>query len=495
MPPQPPPDENLAAELRSLAAQARADASWSAWAHSAGQQAGIYGRAVLLLLLAAASANASLAALSPVYGAIPAAAHHGTVVGAACFVGWSSNLHLRRLLPPVPRSRRSRLSIRWTAPVLAVGLPLLAAYLPQAQYLLAGASTTLTARWGPVVTEALTLFPLVAGSVACVATELDAAAGLQDFVPHLPAWLTDALPGLGAWSVFRTAQRWSAHPVFFSSSATTTFLLPPLFAPLDGRLFRQLALAAAYALAAPSRLLWYALPALLHAAVLNVHVTWPAAASWSSASVNAALLTAAARSGPGPGPGPGADVWVLLDRRESVTGYLAVLENRDQAFRVLRCDHSLLGGEWLRFPANPVAEPIYGVFVMLEAVRLVDVPNPVPVPDADADARALVVGLGVGTAPAALVAHGIDTTVVEIDPAVHDFAARYFHMPPNHTAVVEDAVAYAHRHAHVVPPGPRYDYIVHDVFTGGAEPIALFTLEFLQDLHALLRPTGVIAIV
>lgn len=40
-----------------------------------------------------------------------------------------------------------------------------------------------------------------------------------------------------------------------------------------------------------------------------------------------------------------------------------------------------------------------------------------------------------------------------------------------------------------------YDYIVHDVFTGGAEPLALFTLEFLQGLSALLKPEGVVAIV
>ncbi|EFX01413.1 spermine spermidine synthase family protein [Grosmannia clavigera kw1407] len=469
-------DENFAAELRSLAAQARADASWATWARSAVKQAGFYGRAVLLLVLAAVSANASLAALSPVYGAIPAAANHTAVVAAGCFVGWSSNLHLRRLLPHVARRHRNTLLLRWNAPVLAVGLPLLAAYLPVAQYLLAGVSTVLTARWGPAITEALTLFPLVAGSAACVATELEAATGIEDVLPRLPSWLTDALPGLGSWVVFKAAERWTADPVFF-----TTHLASETAAALDTRVLRQLAIIVAYAVAAPSRLLWYAVPALLHAAVLNVHVAEPTA--WTLPSANVALQTAAVRL-------RGADTWVLLDRRESVTGYLAVLENLDQGFRVLRCDHSLLGGEWTRFPANPVAEPIYGVFVMLEAVRLVDVSAPVP----DADARALVIGLGIGTAPAALVAHGIDTTVVEIDPGVHDLASRYFHMPANHTAVVEDAVTYADRAAHAVPAGPRYDYIVHDVFTGGAEPISLFTLEFLQDLHALLKPTGVIAI-
>lgn len=103
-------------------------------------------------------------------------------------------------------------------------------------------------------------------------------------------------------------------------------------------------------------------------------------------------------------------------------------------------------------------------------------------------------GLGIGTTPAALVAHGIDTTVVEIDPVVHKFASKYFQLPSNHTAVIEDAVTYTSRLA-ANETETRFDYIIHDVFTGGAEPIPLFTLEFLQNLNALLKPHGVIAIV
>jgi spermidine synthase len=102
--------------------------------------------------------------------------------------------------------------------------------------------------------------------------------------------------------------------------------------------------------------------------------------------------------------------------------------------------------------------------------------------------------LGIGTTPAALIAHGIDTTVVEIDPVVHEFALKYFQLPKTHTAVIEDAVSYTARLASEAT-AQRFDYIVHDVFTGGAEPTALFTLEFLQSLHALLTPSGVIAIV
>jgi spermidine synthase len=92
-----------------------------------------------------------------------------------------------------------------------------------------------------------------------------------------------------------------------------------------------------------------------------------------------------------------------------------------------------------------------------------------------------------------LIAHGIDTTIVEIDPIVYEYAVKYFGLPANHTAVIEDAVAYAERTAK--NEAEQFDYIIHDVFTGGAEPIPLFTMEFLQSLHTLLKPNGVIAIV
>lgn len=101
-------------------------------------------------------------------------------------------------------------------------------------------------------------------------------------------------------------------------------------------------------------------------------------------------------------------------------------------------------------------------------------------------------GLGIGTTPSALMAHGINTTVVEIDPAVHDFATKYFSLASQHTAVIRDAVAYASETAQT---SKKFNYIIHDVFTGGAEPVDLFTLEFLQDLKSMLAPDGVIAIV
>ena len=75
--------------------------------------------------------------------------------------------------------------------------------------------------------------------------------------------------------------------------------------------------------------------------------------------------------------------YTVIKREESLTGYLSVVENRSKGYRVLRCDHSLLGGEWAPGmgswpggdgydgPLGVVGEPVYAVFVMLEAIRLV----------------------------------------------------------------------------------------------------------------------------
>lgn len=76
---------------------------------------------------------------------------------------------------------------------------------------------------------------------------------------------------------------------------------------------------------------------------------------------------------------------------------------------------------------------------------------------------------------------------------MHEFATKYFDLPSNHTAALEDAAAFAQRTA--TNDTQRYDYIIHDVFTGGSEPLSLFTTEFLGKLRDLLAPEGSIAIV
>lgn len=75
---------------------------------------------------------------------------------------------------------------------------------------------------------------------------------------------------------------------------------------------------------------------------------------------------------------------------------------------------------------------------------------------------------------------------------MYKFATQYFNLPSNHIAAIEDATKFVKR---AQSNAQQYNYIVHDVFTGGAEPAELFTFEFLEQLNSLLRDDGVIAIV
>lgn len=78
---------------------------------------------------------------------------------------------------------------------------------------------------------------------------------------------------------------------------------------------------------------------------------------------------------------------------------------------------------------------------------------------------------------------------------VHDFATKYFDLPQNHTSIIGDAIKIVGDMQKAKKMTSAYDYIVHDVFTGGAEPINLFTREFIMGMGDLLRPDGIIAIV
>lgn len=68
----------------------------------------------------------------------------------------------------------------------------------------------------------------------------------------------------------------------------------------------------------------------------------------------------------------------------------------------------------------------------------------------------------------------------------------YFGFPRDLLTYTEDAIGFVER---AKSAGHRYDYLIHDVFTGGAEPIELFTQQFIRGLHDLLEDDGVIALV
>ncbi|KAF4595856.1 spermine/spermidine synthase [Ophiocordyceps camponoti-floridani] len=426
--------ERFEAELKDLAAKARDDSSGKRVV----EQLFLFAKAALLLALLGVYSFVSPLYLSPVYGSLPASSWHSQLLMVGCFIGWAGNVAFRNLLPV----RTTKL------------LPLVALYIPTVQWFLVGYSSLLGPRWGPLVTEGVTLMPLAVLTAASVADLFEDAR-----LPLLPGFIAEAAPGIGSWAWLKFVELLAGRH------------LPPNMGrliPLT-RLGMELMLGAVYAVLDRSKILVYVLPPLMHTMVFNTHLASPA----STSRLVSSMLS---------------DNWLLLERRESLTGYVSVVQSLERRFRAMRCDHSILGGDWINERGRALSEPIYGVFVMLEAVRLAERDDPPP----DKEARALVVGLGVGTTPSTLVTHGINTTVVEIDPVVYEFAVKYFDLKENNAPVLEDAVSYTSSLSATAPQS--YDYIIHDVFTGGAEPVQLFTLEFLQSLEKLLKPNGVIAI-
>jgi hypothetical protein len=399
-------------------------------------------RGLQLVIVAAISSTVSQANLAPVYGSIPSSIYHRYGTIASIFLAFA----IRRRLPPI---------------VLRL-VPTWAFWIPSIQFVLMTLSAQMGCTLGPLVTELLTYYPLL---VLSFYVALDMFHHIQD--PESGASeIADATPACVLFAIHSVVQRISRD--WFARWVGTNILFT--------RMGMQIGAGLLYCMILPHSLFWPAFPSVVLTFLGNPHT--PLARTTEIVNNTLSL-----------------DQFTLVDRRESISGYLSVLDSEKEGFRVMRCDHSLLGGEWLNPPApnqgDPprlVAEPIYAVFTMLEAIRLVD---PAPASPLD-QLKALNIGLGIGTAPAAMIQHGIKTTILELDPVVHEFAVKYFNLPHNHSYAHGDAAEWVDRFK-----GPRagdFDYIIHDVFTGGAEPVPLFTSEFLSGLQQLLKDDGVIAI-
>lgn len=396
-----------------------------------------------MLSLAALSSLVSQLNLSPVYGVIPSYLYHQKAITATAFIAFMGRSALNIYLPKNVEKY----------------IPVLAFWIPNIQHVLFKFSGQLGPTYGPILTEALTFVPLLGLVFYTVSSMLDSL-DLSELNPVI----ADMLPPVGSYFVFSIVEKTVSSSI--SQWMGSTDLLT--------RSGLNFLTAAGFAALSPSLLLLLAAPALYHTIAFNPH-QFP---DRTIPTLNSALQP---------------HNFTLLARHESLTGYISVLESSSSHFRVLRCDHSLLGGEWLVTPQRQqhgqrVPESIYQVFTMLEGVRLLETGDNRP----ESEKSALVIGLGVGTAPKALIERGINTTVVELDPIVHEYAISYFGLPANHTAAIEDAVPFVERTSAKTPGA--FDMIIHDVFTGGAEPASLFTLEFLEGLKALLSEKGAIAI-
>jgi len=164
----------------------------------------------------------------------------------------------------------------------------------------------------------------------------------------------------------------------------------------------------------------------------------------------------------------------ILSERESLYGWVRVIEEPGRDLRFLTSDASMIGAANISNGKSRLAyQNIVGLLPDLA-------PNMT---------RALIVGQGAGHMASTLRdRYGIVTDTLEIDPAVADAAVDYFGFKPTGQAIVGDA---RHEIRHLQGP---YDLIIHDCFTGGSEPAHLLTVETLTQLRGLLSDRGILAL-
>ena len=282
-------------------------------------------KAIELLLLAAICSPVSQLSLSPVYGSIPPLVYHTYMTMGTVLLAWTAKNVLRSYLPN---------GITNCIPVLAYSIPTI-------QFYLFAYSRRFGPVYGPLVTELLTYYPLLFLSVYSATVCLD-----EIHQGTYGERMQKAGSGVVSCLIFSATQKASSYLIRRNVGSSLLFT----------RVGLQIVIATFYALLLPSKFLLLATLPVLHSASLNVH----APLEVTTLALNSTLQSYG---------------YSLVARQESLTGYISVLDNPKDGFRVMRCDHSLLGGEWIHAPKayqQKVREPIYSVFAMLEAVRLVE---------------------------------------------------------------------------------------------------------------------------
>lgn len=267
--------------------------------------------------------------LSPVYGSLPASRYHQPLILTALLISGSTYTMWRG---------SSQAWSLWLS-VLLLSVPTLQLYL--FRY-----SRQLGAETGPLISGLVTSFPLIL--VAALVANMRMARKIDDIVlfdgvKYKAVWI-GIIPQIITMMVSLIAYK--------TSNILTSILSGTIFA--RSRLGLYYLLAISQALISPSKyILLGALP-MLHTFLFSVYSPLPYS--------NTYLNTNLQHHG-----------YSLIARQESYTGYISVLDNNKDGFRVMRCDHSLLGGEWFPQPGHEsqLREPVYAIFVMLEAVRLV----------------------------------------------------------------------------------------------------------------------------
>ncbi|HBV22043.1 MAG TPA: SAM-dependent methyltransferase [Nitrosomonas sp.] len=159
--------------------------------------------------------------------------------------------------------------------------------------------------------------------------------------------------------------------------------------------------------------------------------------------------------------------------RESLYGWVRVIDNPADNYRLLTVDASTIGAASISHGENVLTYQQIVTFL------------PALAPDMR---RALLIGQGAGHMAMTLKRYGIRTDTLEIDPVVSEAARDYFDFEATGKTIIGDA-----RYEIRKLQGP-YDLIIMDVFTGGSEPVHLLTVESMRQLQSLLSSRGIMTL-
>lgn len=166
---------------------------------------------------------------------------------------------------------------------------------------------------------------------------------------------------------------------------------------------------------------------------------------------------------------------------ESLYGWVRVVEDERAGIKLLLSDASSIGAIDIKSGRS-----VLGYQQLLMMLPMIQ--EPASLMGLPVNRDALLIGLGVGYVATQLKNKGITTDTIEIDPAVADAAQQSFGFKPTGAFLVGDG-RYEIRNLN-----KKYDLIIHDCFTGGAEPTHLLTHEMFTQLKNLMTEHGVLAL-
>jgi len=173
-----------------------------------------------------------------------------------------------------------------------------------------------------------------------------------------------------------------------------------------------------------------------------------------------------------------AEGFTVRHEAESTYGWVRVVDDERRGIRLLLSDASSIGAVRIANGRSVLGyQQLLMVLPMIRAAQTPEHPR-----------NALLIGLGAGYVARQLRAAGIETDTIEIDPAVAQAARDYFDFQPTGAFLIGDG-RYVVRNLR-----KHYDFIIHDCFTGGAEPIHMLTREMFAQLRELLADDGVLAV-